>query len=305
MDSWMKIEKLSYKYERAVIINCGTLMCTTLAILSSLKYLHIPLLVIDCKGDNVEGDFIALNKLKQKYEFELVEMPLMSHGSLLDRLFLYLKSDYIYLVDSDVEILNEDACCVLRKVQASTLVSKENVFGYGFTQCAGLGLPPFERVFHMERMWIPLVCLNRHLIAKYIECGYSFNICSRSNFYYPKISSMLVKIRNKFNKSRIVVFGVFFDNVLSLFRKKHISKKIDKYDYDTGALLYEKMINDGLHYIGYNFYSYPYFCSHYCGVTRNKLYDNEPVSTSEQKIEVLIKTRLVEKFNFRYDDFYM
>lgn len=45
---YKSITEISFKEELGVIINCGTRLSTTLTLLSGLRYLNMPLLVIDC-----------------------------------------------------------------------------------------------------------------------------------------------------------------------------------------------------------------------------------------------------------------
>lgn len=48
MSEYKTISEIPYSSERAVIVNVHTLLCTTLAILSTRRYMDMPLLVIDC-----------------------------------------------------------------------------------------------------------------------------------------------------------------------------------------------------------------------------------------------------------------
>ena len=47
MSEYRTISEIPYSSERAVIVNVHTLLCTTLAILSTRRYMDMPLLVID------------------------------------------------------------------------------------------------------------------------------------------------------------------------------------------------------------------------------------------------------------------
>lgn len=191
----MQINDLPYFRERAVIINVNTLLCTTLAILSAERYLDMPMLVIDCPL-NGKSDYDNLKKLQKEHQFELLQLPLKNHGSTLDDLMLNLKSDYICLVDSDVEILNDRAIRFMRELMFDTMLTPDQVFGSGMIQVGGFGLPPMERYFHKERMWIPLTYLNRVLVAEEIKSGTSFNIIGVSNYK----GKLLPKLRNKANR---------------------------------------------------------------------------------------------------------
>lgn len=59
MSEYKTISEIPYSSERAVIVNVHTLLCTTLAILSTRCYMDMPLLVIDCPLHN-ESDADAM-----------------------------------------------------------------------------------------------------------------------------------------------------------------------------------------------------------------------------------------------------
>lgn len=88
------------------------------------------------------------------------------------------------------------------------------------------------------------------------------------------------------------------DRIMNCCRLGHKEQKIDTILYDTGARLYENMKNIGLHYIDMSFYCHPAFVTHFCGVTRNAMYEDEPVSVSENDIENYIRERLLTEYNF-------
>ena len=298
------IHALPYKKERVIIINCGTLLCTTLSILSVKKFLNRPLLVIDCAVNNDTHNFAALQKFNKHIGFELLQLPLMPHGTLLDNVFNYLQSDYVCLADSDLEITNESINIILNDIENYTLAMPEEIFGYGFVQCSGFGKPPMQRFFHKERMWIPLVRLNRKIVSTAICNGQSFNICAKSNFNTLSIAQKILKARNFLQKRNYMFLSTIADFILGAFRIKFKKNRIDALHYDTGAVIYEYLKEKGYHFIGYDFYAYPFFCKHYCGVTRNKLYDNEPVSTSESDISSTIRLRLQELYGFEFNEFF-
>ncbi len=180
MKEYKYISDIPYSSERAVIVNVHTLLCTTLAILSVRRYMDMPLLVVDCPL-NGQSDAEALRRLQADYDFDLVCLPLRHHGDTLDDLFLHIHSDWLYLVDSDVEILNAEALQMMRTLRTRSLIGGNHIFGTGMKQVSGYGLPPMEHTFHAERMWIPYCCLNVALLRAEIEQGCSFNIVSKTN----------------------------------------------------------------------------------------------------------------------------
>ena len=54
-------------------------------------------------------------------------MPLKNHGETLDFVFQNINADYVLLVDSDLEILNDNIVPMMKKY-----INKSNIFGSGF-----------------------------------------------------------------------------------------------------------------------------------------------------------------------------
>ncbi len=180
MKEYYSLSDIPYSSERAVIVNVHTLLCTTLAIVSTRRYMDMPLLVVDCPLHG-ESDAAALRRLQMDYDFDLICLPLRQHGDTLDDLFLHIQSDWLYLVDSDIEVLNGEALHIMRTMRDTNLIDRERIFGVGMKQVSGYGLPPMEHTYHAERMWIPYCCLNVVLVRQAIEYGGSFNIVAKTN----------------------------------------------------------------------------------------------------------------------------
>lgn len=304
MKEYSTISTIPYSSERAVIVNVHTLLCTTLAILSTRRYMDMPLLVIDCPL-NGESDAEALRCLQKNYDFDLICLPLRHHGDTLDDLFLHIQTDWLYLVDSDVEVLSGEALHMMRTMRQQSLIEEHRIFGVGMKQVAGYGLPPMEHTYHAERMWIPYCCLNVELLRGEIEPGRSFNIVSKSNL--SKTGGAIRRIRNKFCKFHWYKIGSIMDVCMNWFRKRykeHSGHYIDETLYDTGALLFEVLSAKGLHYIDWSFYAYPAYVTHFCGVTRSAMYRNEPVAAQISDIEQTIRQRLSEVYHFDYNTYY-
>lgn len=59
----MTLKELTYSKEKAIIINCGTHLSTTLAILSVLRYCKTDLVVLNCQmPTDLQGDVIQVTK---------------------------------------------------------------------------------------------------------------------------------------------------------------------------------------------------------------------------------------------------
>ncbi len=297
----MNISEIPYSPERAVIVNVHTLLCTTLAILSTKRYMDMPLLVIDCPL-NGQSDAEALRRLQKDYSFDLICLPLRQHGDTLDDLFLHIQSDWVYLVDSDIEILSAEALQMMRTLRSHSLIEESRIFGCGMKQVSGYGLPPMEHTFHAERMWIPYCCLHVPLVRQEIETGMSFNIIAKSNL--GTMGGGIRKVRNKLHKHGLHRLAQWTDGCMSLFRKRYEGHRIDDTLYDTGALLFESLMAKGYHYMDWSFYAYPAYATHFCGVTRSAMYSNEPVAVGMDDIKQTIIQRLKELYQFDYGTYY-
>lgn len=301
MSEYKTISEIPYSSERAVIVNVHTLLCTTLAILSTRRYMDMPLLVIDCPLHN-ESDAEALRRLQKEYNFDLCCLPLKRHGDTLDDLFLHIASDWIYLVDSDVEILNGEALQMMRTMRSRSLIDNKQIFGVGMKQVSGYGLPPMEHTYHAERMWIPYCCLNVALVRKEILSGGSFNIVAKTNLSFA--GGIFCKVRNKLKKYNLLRLANMVDLSLGIFRRRYGGHCIDDTLYDTGALLFESLSDKGVHYVDWSFFSYPAYVTHFCGVTRSAMYKNEPVAVGMNDIKQTILRRLKGEYHFDYNGFY-
>lgn len=301
MKEYNSLSDIPYSPERAVIVNVHTLLCTTLAILSTRRYMDMPLLVIDCPLHG-ESDAEALRRLQRDYEFDLISLPLRQHGDTLDDLFLHIQSDWLYLVDSDVEVLNGEALHMMRAMRDTNLIERERIFGVGMKQVSGYGLPPMEHTYHAERMWIPYCCLNVALVRQAIENRSSFNIVAKTNL--SVWGGVFRKVRNRLHKYGLHKLAQWTDGCMSFCRKQYEGHRIDETLYDTGALLFEHLTEKGMHYIDWSFYSYPAFTIHFCGVTRNAMYTNEPVAVGIHDIEKTVLQYLKEKYHFNYATYY-
>lgn len=301
MKEYNSLSEIPYSPERAVIVNVHTLLCTSLAILSVRRYMDMPLLVIDCPL-NGEADAAALRRMQADYDFDLICLPLRQHGDTLDDLFLHIQSDWVYLIDSDIEVLSGEALRMMRTMQDTNVIDREHIFGVGMKQVSGYGLPPMEHTYHAERMWIPYCCLHVALVRRAIEDGQSFNIVAKTNI--NAWGGVFRKIRNRLHKYGLPKLAHYTDVGMELFRKRYKGHCIDETLYDTGALLFEFLSEHGLHYIDWSFYSYPAFTTHFCGVTRSEMYNNEPVAAQMSDIRQTILQRLSEVYHFDIDRLY-
>lgn len=307
--------EMPFAKERAVIINCGTRLTTTLAILSALRYLGMPVLVVDCpiKRNSIGGmeadtsDLQYLSRLKALYSFDLVQLPLRAHGDTLDYLFLNLQAEYVCLIDSDLEILNSDGISFMRRYADDGKIfgQKQKIFGSGFVQVSGKGLPPQEGWFHMERMWIPFTYLKVDLMKRMILKGKSFNITHEYNDFPAnqkvgeRIFHLLRRIERKFPKTVYRASSAVFH----LFRRPYGKSRPSLVAYDTGSKIYESLEDDGYLFIGTSFYVADYYCRHFGGATRQRIYPGDPVAARVGDVGAYVKERLCKEYSFNYEKF--
>ena len=172
---FQSLSDIPYRKEQAIIINVGTRFVSTLSLLSAIKKADMPVLLVDCplwSDDKFDFDYFKL--LMKDYDFDLISMPLKNHGETLDIIFKTLNADYVLLVDSDLEILNEKIVPLMRKH-----VTKSNIFGSGFIHGSWwIKETEWEEPrsgLYQERIWIPFTFLNVKKIREALEVNISFN----------------------------------------------------------------------------------------------------------------------------------
>jgi hypothetical protein len=291
--------------EQIVIINVGTKLPTTLALMSALRYTTMPILILNYPLTDRSYEYFS--SLMKKYEFDLMSCPpiplqshngtLAHHGETLDWLFSQAPSKKVVLMDSDTELLSaEIVSFALRSIDDA------NVFGSGFrntmSQCPGW-LPNQEEGLYVERFWTPFVMLKTSLIREAIAAGCSFRQKILFNEFGPSqlVSRSLLNLKNR---------GVLRDHgiwrLLHASRKTYFGQKPSWINFDTGAEIY--------HYLQdqreYHFRAYPIeaICrcvSHYHGITR-RLLDPSHLLGGTQLSDVgsSIRERLKQAYQFDY-----
>lgn len=295
------IDEIPFSPYRAIIINVGTRLCTTLAIFSVLKYTDIPLLVIDCEYDGNKEDFQKLLELQKKYGFDLLSLPLQMHGKTLDFIFRNLKAKYILLVDSDAEVVDP---AMVKEMKS--YIEIEETFGCGCIQGplkldvgAFYGKDTQEKGMCAERMWIPFTMLDVEKIKEALNQGKSFldkteyNIFPHnkklSRFLYRKLPRLCsLPIVQKY-KSKYIWGGGNTSTVVY---------------YDTGAEIYEYLKNVKYYYffgLRYESFVHEKYVKHYEGVTRKLLMKEEDKTAFDIATVVdALKKRLLEEYGYEY-----
>lgn len=288
---YKELTEIPYESERAIIINCGTRLSTTLSILSALRYLDIPVLVIDCPVPNTAGngqsDYGYFTELQRSYQFDLISMPLRKHGDTLDSVFTQLSSDYICLIDSDLEILNDKAIGWMREY-----VQLADVFGSGFSHGPLNHFLNMKNGYYARRMWIPFTLLKTKPIKERILGGVSFNIDKRWNDipWSEKWSKRCYKY--------LTIRYSLFDKSFNLLRKKYGTKKPACALFDTGAHIYESLEQEGLTFAGPQTSVCGLYVTHFDGITRNLLDNRDSTATSIDSVDAIITQRLLDEYHF-------
>lgn len=256
----MDLSHLPHKKFRAVIINCSTKYFTTLALASALKNTSLDILVIDC--ESTDGSFDHLRALQAQHaeRVELIQLPLRPHGKTLDLIFRTLDSDYLLLVDSDLEI--KDPAIVATMCQA---IEASQAYGSGLLHAsqwmsrADHGIADGTTYF-MERMWIPLTLLDVKKVRQTLDQGASF-LAQRK--YRPHIMGQ------SFAKAwaRRLRVPVLRDFPCLLASRRMAADNPCVAEYDTGAVVHAHAQALGYHFaeIPFSFWNAVH---HFDGVTR-------------------------------------
>jgi len=223
------ISDLNADKETAVIINCNTKLVTTLALLSTLRYAEMPVLLIDCDSSDGSLDFFL--SLMERYKFDVLKAPLRDHGLTLDWIFKQIKSEKVLLVDSDLEIKTSSIIVFFKDY-----IDEPTVFGCGFINGPGWLNDPIFGVLkgdlYHERPWMPLTFLKVAPIRDALIHGKSFAAFRLVNEY--SLLGKLAKISLRY-KLMNRIFWKGFDKLRNHF---HGLNPAVVY-YDTGAQIFE------------------------------------------------------------------
>jgi hypothetical protein len=283
------IQQLNKSGEQAVIINVGTKLVTTLALLSALRHSGMPVLVIDCESKDGSWDHFA--RLMETYDFDLLSAPLKPHGQTLDWLFAHITSEKVLLVDSDLELLGSDVICMARK-----FIDDDRVFGCGFTHgpCwlthhVGIG-------FYQERIWMPLAMLKVSRIREALAAGNS--LMSRVIFNDCRFSRWLSdQLGKRFQHPSRRNWRLSW---LDWMKGTYYGEKPCYLFCDTGADVYQYLkYRKGLFFAGFPAEVQTYV-THYHGVTRLQLDANDTVGVRLDDIAATVEERLRDVYGFSW-----
>lgn len=279
--------------ERAVLINCGTKLVSTLALLGVLERAGVPALMIDCESR--DGSFEHFQRMMKKYPFDLMKAPLQIHGLTLDRLFRETRDRRLLLVDSDLEINDPWSLRFMRDY-----IEAPSVFGAGFQNGPGWLTDHdgtfLEGAFYQERPWMPLVLLNVEPVREALERGLSFrDACILNDFPIQRVAKLFMDIRVRYPSLR----KREAPRLLRFFRKAHYGQRPALVMCDTGALVYQYLKYER----SYAFVSLPSmfqsrYVTHFGGVTRVSMdpkgQRGHHITGSPEHIEPLVRERLAK-----------
>jgi hypothetical protein len=254
--------------ELAVIINVQTKYVSTLALLSTLRHLRIPTVMIDCESQ--DGSFEWFGSLQRDFSFHLVREPRRRHGAALDRIFQSTQAERILLVDSDIEVLNNQMFELMRGC-----LCDEQTYGAGYLQPGawlethyGTDQPLSPGIgFYKSRPWIPFALLRVRPVRAALSAGASFMHRLELNDV-PQIPALSHLLWRRFAFSpcrRMRLRG------LDLFRREYEGRKPSYLFFDTGAEIHE-MLSQMKYSFGDVGPAIPYWSiRHLQGVTRDLL----------------------------------
>ena len=286
--------------EQAIIINVGTRFVTTLALLSTLKYSGMPVLLIDCPlNKNNSSDFNYFEFLMKNEKFDLISLPLKNHGETLDFVFQNINADYVLLVDSDLEILNDNIVPMMKKY-----INKSNIFGSGFIHGPWwIKETEWEEPrsgFYQERIWMPFTFLDVKKIREALWVNVSFN----SRLFYNLIPSNQYISRKLLYRVPFLKRSNF--SFFNFLKKTYHDRKPFLVLYDTGADIYQYLRYQKSYFfvgIDVNTEVETDYVHHYSGITRKLLFDDQYHTTSLNDEYLNINNRLLNEYSFNYDEF--
>jgi hypothetical protein len=246
------IGELRPSRQQAVIINVGTRLPTTLALLSALRHAGMPVLLVDCES---KDDSLAwFSSLMSSHDFDLLSAPLKPHGRTLDWLFARVRSEQLLLVDSDVELLGPDILAFMRQ-----FIDDHRTFGAGFID--GPGFLVNERGFlhdawYHERPWIPLALFKVSMVKEALAAGCSF---VDKVVFNDVAGGLMTKVARR--------LGVRLPDAL---RVAYNGWRPELVYYDTGAEVYEHLKFKKEHlFVGLPAHFAPRYVTHFSGVSRH------------------------------------
>jgi hypothetical protein len=295
------IRDLKTAESQAVIINAGTKLATTLALLSALRYAGMPVLLIDCESK--DGSLEHFSSMMERHEFDLLSAPLRTHGATLDWLFGVMPAEKLLLVDSDTEILNPNILSWM-----NDFIDDDRTFGCGFVN------GPFwlkdqtgilDGAYYQERPYMPLTMLKVRHVREALQHSQSFEARIIYNDFSPssRISRRIANLR--FRHPRLKRWLPSWKRWMNMFMNTYNGHRPSVVYADTGAEVYQYL----KYHRGYTYAGLPdQFCvrymDHFFGVTRAALAGEAThgQGASMQETAARIRRRLRDVYDFSLPD---
>jgi hypothetical protein len=267
---YKSIQDIKGNDEIAIVINVSTKYLTTLAILSLKKYTPLPVLVINCPLKNDDGSYDYFIKLMRDIDFDLLSLPLRSHGSTLDYIFQNIECERVLLLDSDAELKSKEIISLMLNESR-----KDNFFGAGFKHEHRRQLDDIYNLdngIYCERMWLPTCILNVKHIREALSKGLSFNVKT----LYCQNQKLNTIARKWYHRYKI---SFFRNNRLSflsnIFKFKFLNIEAEWIFCDTGAIVFQYLCYIKQYdYFGLTEMSYQEYVIHALGATRGLMSDD-------------------------------
>jgi hypothetical protein len=281
--------------ELAVIINVGTKYVSTLALVSTIRYAAVPVLVIDCEFKDCSLEWFR--SLLRRYDFHLLSAPLRTHGETLDRIFAEVNVERVLLVDSDVEVLTPEMIQSMR----SMLATDDRMFGSGFLHPAGWLTTHYGTDFplatgigyYQQRPWMPFALLRVSPVRLALAKGRSFT----HRIVLNEFPSSRLLSRLLWRRFRIGIFRKLRFSFLDPFRKPYNGVRPAYLFYDTGADIFECLTEHlGLQFGSVSPGLVPWSVKHLVGATRAVLNPTTRDSNSSIDEHPIIRERLLTEY---------
>lgn len=284
----MRLPDIPPARDAAIIINVGTKWVSTLALMSALRFLSMPIIVIDC--DSTDGSIEHFSQLRQQHDFSLVALPLRPHGQTLDLVFSELKAERIWLLDSDAEILGS---AVVEMMQLG--LADDRTFGAGFRHGPEwltkeqTGYSHERMGLYAERMWIPFTALRRGPVLEAIGSGLSFRDTTIFN-EFPQVPFVARLMHRRF---RIPALQNLRLDVMKPLRRVYGDEQPHYVYSDTGGEIYRYLVRlKKMVFCGLDARLAGPYVSHFHGLTRARLNSRDRNVTSLASVRDVIALRL-------------
>jgi hypothetical protein len=274
--------------DAAIIINVGTKWISTLALMSALRFLSMPVTLIDC--DSHDGSIEHFSRLRAQHDFSVVRLPLRPHGLTLDSVFSELRAERVWLLDSDAEILGPAVVDMMQRGLAD-----DRTFGAGFRhgpewltpEQTGYGR---ERMgLYAERMWIPFTALKRGPVLDALSSGLSFRDTTIFN-EFPRIPFVSRLMHRRLKTPGLQSLRL---DVLKPLRRIYGDEQPHYVYSDTGAEVYRHLVRlRGMLFCGLDARLAGPYVSHFHGLTRARLNSRDRNVTSLASVRDVIAQRL-------------